>query len=415
MTAERICDGGELEIGGGLDVLLSTVLRTLPADARLDVLVDSRTAALEVPGWARLRGHEMAGEVAAAGGRWVVPLRRGRASDVLAEPGGPVPPPPLRPGGRLSLADWRESVGEPPENAPADAGLAPLGAVPERGSPSYRWRLNQRDQVWTDTVGRLTERTRRAQWDATLDIPWDTVAGLSPDVGDAVGQVATFLAQNEYAAFYVPARFMAEVNPRFPEVLMWLAGHVHDEARHVEVFTKRALMAGSGAYALASTELSLKTLLEEDDFSCSALLLNVLGEGTFLDLLLFISDHAPDAAMATAARLARRDERRHVAFGAGHLRHALTEDPDLEAELVASAERRAAKLAELSGLHPLVVESLTVMAARGTARTDLAEASAAVRSLRTRMETNRVRRLKAIGLSDPVARRLSDMHSPNLM
>lgn len=414
MTA-RVCDGGALEIGGGLDVLLATVLRTVPADGRLDVLVDSRAAALDVPGWARLRGHAVAGEVAPADGRWLVPLRRGRARDVLAEPGGPAAPPPLRPDGRLSLADWRHSVGPPPADAPPGAGLAPLGAVPERGSPPYRWRLNKRDRMWTESVGRLTERTRRAQWDATRDIPWDSVASLRPDVATAVGQVATYLAQNEYAAFYVPARFMSEVNPRFPEILMWLAAHVHDEARHVEVFTKRALMAGAGTYALASTELSLKTLLEEDDFSCSALLLNVLGEGTFLDLLLFISDHAPDAAMATAARLTRRDERRHVAFGSGHLRHALARDPDLEAELVASAERRAAKLAELSGLHPLVIESLTVMAARGTAHADLADAAAAVRALRSRMETNRIRRLTAIGLSERVAQSLSDMHSPNLM
>ena len=95
----------------------------------------------------------------------------------------------------------------------------------------------------------------------------------------------TYIAQNEYAALYVPARFLPQVNPRYTEVLMWLASHVHDEARHVEVFTKRALAGGARAYALASTELSLHTLLDERDFTAAALLLNVLGEGTFLDLL----------------------------------------------------------------------------------------------------------------------------------
>ena len=69
---------------------------------------------------------------------------------------------------------------------------------------------------------------------------------------------------------------------------------VHDEARHVEVFTKRALAGGARGYALASTELSLHTLLDEHDFSAAALLLNVLGEGTFLDLLRFVERHAPD-------------------------------------------------------------------------------------------------------------------------
>jgi hypothetical protein len=56
----------------------------------------------------------------------------------------------------------------------------------------------------------------------------------------AVSQVMTFIAQNEYAALYVPAGFLAHINPSYAEVLVWLASHVHDEARHLEVFTKRS-------------------------------------------------------------------------------------------------------------------------------------------------------------------------------
>ena len=117
------------------------------------------------------------------------------------------------------------------------------------------------------------------------------------------------------------------MNPRYTEVLLWLSSHVHDEARHVEVFTKRALAGGARAYALASTDLSLHSLLEESDFSAAALLLNVLGEGTFLDLLRFVERHAPDAATAAAARLAHRDERRHVHFGIAHVRRRLALGP----------------------------------------------------------------------------------------
>jgi len=422
MPATRRCDAGELELGGGLEVLLSAALETQPPGGRVDALVASRSTALDLPGWARLRGHRVLGEPVRATGvngdgeRWLVPIERGAATTVLAPaPAVDRKPPPLRRDGSLSLADWRASFGAPPAHADPKGGLAPLGSLPERGGPAYGWRLSDRDRLWTDEVGRLTERARRAQWDATSDVPWEAVANLPADVERAVAQVTTFLAQNEYAAYYVPARFMREVNPAYPEVLLWLAGHVYDEARHVEVFTKRALLAGGGAYALASTELSLRTLFEEDDFSCSTLLLNVLGEGTFLDLLWFIQDNAPDAATATAARLVRRDERRHVGFGVLHLRRSIARDPDLRAQLVASAERRAAKLTELSGLHPLVVESLTLMSARGKAHADLAEATTAVRALRTRMEESRVRRLIAVGFGEPDARYLSDMHTPNLM
>lgn len=40
--------------------------------------------------------------------------------------------------------------------------------------------------------------------------------------------------------------------------------------------------------------------LDERDFTSSALLLNVLGEGTFSDLLVFIVRYGPDPATTTA-------------------------------------------------------------------------------------------------------------------
>jgi hypothetical protein len=196
---------------------------------------------------------------------------------------------------------------------------------------------------------------------------------------------------------------------------VWLASHVHDEARHVEVFTKRALAGGARAYALASTDLSLHSLMEESDFTASALLLNVLGEGTFLDLLRFVERHAPDAATAAAARLAHRDERRHVHFGIAHVRRRLELDPDERAVLVTAAEARAAKLTSLSGLSPLLTEALTVMAARSLQPAELSEAGGALRELMTTMERNCVRRLRSAGFDAATARHLSDLHTPNLM
>ena len=81
----------------------------------------------------------------------------------------------------------------------------------------------------------------------------------------------------------------------------------------------------------------------------ASLLLNVLGEGTFLDLLRFVAPHAPDAATATAARLAHHDERRHVHFGIAHVRGtASPREPGERERLVqhGSVEARAAKLVE---------------------------------------------------------------------
>jgi hypothetical protein len=269
--------------------------------------------------------------------------------------------------------------------------------------------------MWADDVGELAEQASAQQWDASRDVPWEAARGLPDDVERAVAQVMTFIAQNEYAALYVPAGFLPQVNPQLAELLLWLGSHVHDEARHIEVFTKRALAGGQAGYALASTELSLRTLLEERDFTASSLLLNVLGEGTFLDLLRFVSDHAPDAATATAARLAHRDERRHVHFGISHIRRATALDRDRRETLVAAAEARAAKLISLSGLSPVLLEALTVMSADSLQPAELGEAAKAVRSLTATMERNRVRRLLACGFDERTARHISDLHTPNLM
>jgi len=405
-------DAEQLEFGGGLEVLLAASLERVAPGGVLEVRTPSRAVALEAPGWARVAGHELIGE-ATEGKAHILQIRRGTSARTLA---GPLPergePPALR-GGELHTGDWRG--GRPPPDPDPGAGFAPLHAVPEAGAPSYHWRLSRRDAVWADDVGELVEQASAQQWDASRDVPWEAARGLDATTERAVAQVMTFLAQNEYAALYVPARFLGQMNPQLVELVLWLGSHVHDEARHIEVFTKRSLVGGEHGYALASTELSLHTLLDEHDFTASSLLLNVLGEGTFLDLLRFIELHAPDAATAAAARLAHRDERRHVHFGISNIHRATRLDPDLTPSLVAAAEARAAKLVSLSGLSPLLVEALTIMAAPSLGPAELAEAAAHVRDLMARMERNRIRRLRACGFDAATARHLSDLHTPNLM
>jgi TusA-related sulfurtransferase len=395
-------------------VLLTAVLDSAAPGEEVEVSVASRSTALELPGWARLAGHQVVDE-RPDGPRWLVRVRRGAGRRVLA---GPLPASGaaarLR-SGEFRTGDWRAAAGPEPDEADEMEGFVPLAAIAESGAPAFRWALRRRDQVWADDLGRLIEGATGAQWDASRDVPWGEAAGLPDHVERAVCQVMTYLAQNEYAAYYLPARFLGQVHPAYTEVLLWLASHVNDEARHVEVFTKRALVGGARAYALASTQRSLHALLEERDFTASALLLNVLGEGTFLDLLDFVAVHAPDAATATAARLAHRDELRHVHFGLSHVRLALERDPAIEARLVGAVEARSARLAGMTGLDSLVTESLTLMAAGTLQPAQLGEAARTVRELQGRMAANRVVRLRAAGLGEETARYVSDLHTPNLM
>jgi hypothetical protein len=405
VTAARRLEAGDLELGGGLEVLVGVTLEGIDPGAELEIAVASPAVAHELAAWARIAGHETTAESAR-----LLTIRRSATRRILADA---PPAPTARPAANMDAL--RDATGGVPARAEPDHGLVPLGAIAELGGPEYRWTLNERDRMWADELTRLTRRAAREQWDATTDVPWEAVAGLRADQERAVSQVATYIAQNEYAALYVPARFLPQVNPQYAEVLLWLASHVHDEARHLEVFTKRALAGGHRAHALASTELSLHTLLEEHDFSNAAFLLNVLGEGTFLDLLRFVARNAPDAAMATAAQLAHRDERRHVHFGIAHVRRRIEADPDAAGALVAAAEARAAKLTSLSGLNPVLSESLVWMSAASAQPADVAVAAGAVRDLQVTMHEHRQRRLVAAGFDAPTARYVSELHTPNLM
>src|SRR5207237_9967929 len=112
----------------------------------------------------------------------------------------------------------------------------------------------------------------------------------------------TFLAENEFAALYVPAKWIPRIHPHFVETIMFLSTQIGDEARHIEVFVKRALANGSGLQSSsASTERTPKTLLDREDFLEAGFLLSVLGEGTFLDLLRFTESDSPDPVQAAAA------------------------------------------------------------------------------------------------------------------
>ncbi len=417
MSIRRV-EAATLELGGGLEVLLAASLENLPVGGELEIATPARSVALELPAWARISGHEHTGDATErSGGQvlYLVRIRRGNVERILADPlperGAPLP---LR-RGSLRTETLRDAVGEPPPVVSARAALAPLGAIVETGAPPYAWRLNQRDHLWANELAGLTRRAARSQWDASTDIPWEAATGLPDRIERAVAQVMTYIAQNEYAALYVPSRFLPDVNPMFTEVLLWLSSHIYDEARHVEVFTKRALAGGARSYSLASTELSLQTLLDETDFSNSALLLNVLGEGTFLDLLRFVELHAPDAATATAARLAHRDERRHVHFGIAHIRRRISLDPAEAITLTGAVENRAAKLTSLTGLSPILTEALTVMTAQSLGAGDIGEAATAVQDLVNTMGRNRIRRLQAAGFDKQGASYLSELHTPNLM
>jgi hypothetical protein len=295
-------------------------------------------------------------------------------------------------------------------------GLAARGALVEAGVPPFDFGLTDKDEVWTEDAGRLYAQAAAAQWDPETAIPWSSPHTLASEIEDAVVQVMTYLIENETAALLVPARFLAKIHPHFREVMLLLAIQAADEARHIEVFTRRALLHRSElALSTVGGQLSLKTLFDEPDFALASFLLSVLGEGSFLSLLWFLHTHAPDPLTREIARLTAQDEARHVAFGLAHLARHAERDPGLRGRLRAAVEARHASLQHTAGLNEEVFDALVILAAGGFEPAAIRRGHHAVVALREDMDEGRQRRLKKLGFDEDEARALSSLHTRNFM
>ncbi|MFA5883462.1 MAG: ferritin-like domain-containing protein, partial [Acidimicrobiia bacterium] len=204
--------------------------------------------------------------------------------------------------------------------------------------------------------------------------------------------------------------------PHVREIVQLLAVQVADEARHVEVFTRRARLHGR-PFGVSGTggRASLQSLLDEPDFTLALFLLSVLGEGSFLNLLAFLEQHAPDPVTRSVARLVLQDEARHVAYGLAHLELAVAADPAVRGRLRLAIERRHDALRDTAGLNQAVYDALVVLAA-GTWEPDaIARGVERVRALEVDMDEGRRRRLTRLGFTPDDAAALSALHTRNFM
>lgn len=409
-------NGGRLSAAEGLLILITRALDKLAAGAVLEIQSQDASTQHDLPAWARLNGHRFLGTVEQSG-RWRHRIEKGPVRRVLTarelDWGNQVQPD----NGRFDTRRWLVGrSAEIQETAHPSDGFAPRGASVEEESPDFPFDVLDRDHAWSEGAADFYDQAAAGHWDGSRDIPWRELRPLDEDLERAICQIMTFLAENEFSALYVPAKWIPRIHPHFAETVMFLATQIRDEARHIEVFVKRALANGGGLqFSSASTQASLKTLLDQEDFVQASFMLSVLGEGTFLDLLRYVEAHAPDPATREIARRTRIDETRHVHFALDHIRAVLRADPAVKQKLYRAIANRASALSGMKGLNPLVEESLVILAAGGLSPERMPAASKARIQLYDAMHVNRMRRLVAIGFEDREAEELSALHTPNFM
>src|SRR5215470_1061289 len=149
----------------------------------------------------------------------------------------------------------RYGYSEMPELIRQNRSFAPRGAEQPEGLPDLQADVNRKSEVWAYNLEGYYEEAMTRQWNATTD---------------------------------VPAKWMGRLNADFFEVKNFIATQAMDEARHAEIFRKRALSTGYGLMrASAANEFNLKFLRDADSFAEASLALHLQAEGMVLTLFRF--------------------------------------------------------------------------------------------------------------------------------
>lgn len=394
-----------LGFDAGAHLLVKHALAALPVGGQLRVTGSAPGWQAQLSGWCSDQGHGLRWEDGAGAALAMAIVARGGAQAGR-----------WRGAAQTGRSDARAGGDAVAAQAQPFWGLAARGAQVEAGAPAFHFRLSDKLQVWTDSAADLYAQAVAAQWNADTDIDWCDAPELPAPVEDAIVQLMTYMVENENAALLVPARFLGQLHPHYRELQAALAIQVADEARHIDVFTRRIRRHGrEPALSTAGGQASLKSLLDETDFSVAGFLLSVLGEGTFVHLLQFLQTEAPDPLTRQICRLAARDEARHVALGMSHLLYRLQHEPGFQHQLAQAVEQRFDNLAGTSGLNEEVFDALILIAAGALTPEALARGAARVQQLMRDMADGRFSKLLRLGFEREHAERLASLHTRNFM
>ena len=256
-----------------------------------------------------------------------------------------------------------------PEHGSAHGSMAPRGCEVPPETPSLGcYDIGDKAMVWAENAGELYEEAVARQWSSARDIPWEKLRPLPDDIERAVCQLCTQLTEIEFIAADLPAKWMWRINHDFHEVKLFLASQIFDEARHLDVFRKRALANGGGLLqASPGAEEILRAIIEAPNYAVASALMHILAEGFVLTLFRHGEFLAPTEVEKTIFRLCMQDEARHVGYGTLHLKYFLQRYPERAEEIHQILDQGEEAMFAL-GMEPLSIEPRLILAGGGIER-----------------------------------------------
>jgi hypothetical protein len=262
-----------------------------------------------------------------------------------------------------------------PEKSRANRSYAPRGAEIPAGVPDAQPWVSRKSELWAFNTESYYEEAVTRQWNATTDIPWEHLEGveLPESQGKALSQLMTFLTEVEMIATDTPATWLPRLNADFIEVKAFIASQVMDEARHTEVFRKRALTTGWGLMkASPINEMALKHLRDADSFSEMSVALHLVAEGNVLTMFRFSEYLSPTDVDKKIFRLVMQDEARHVGYGMQHFKYVLENFPQKREVLHAHLDE-AENISFAGAAATELTEAFIVLSGRGLKKENIDE------------------------------------------
>ncbi len=259
-----------------------------------------------------------------------------------------------------------------PEYGSSRGSMAPRGCFVPDDAPSLGlYTLNEMSEVWAENAAALYDEAVVRQWNSVTDIPWEKLEKLPEDIEKSICQMCTGFTEIEFVAGDMPAQWLARINHDFHEVKLFLATQIMDEARHLDVFRKRALANGGGLLTASPGQQELLgAILMAPDYTTASALMHIFGEGFVLTLFRQGEFLAPTEVEKTIFRLCMQDEARHVAYGVKHLQYFLERHPEREEEIHAILDVGEQTIFKLT-LEPQTSEPRAILAGGGLQNIEL--------------------------------------------
>jgi hypothetical protein len=304
----------------------------------------------------------------------------------------------------LDLNKGSYGYDELPEIPRGPRGSAPRGASYDVANQADLGpELNLKSDVWAYKVASFYEEAVSRQWDATTDVPWNDLDRYETpmDVEIAFAQLCTFFTEVEMIATDLPAKWCWRMNNQFHEVKGFIATQAIDEARHAEVFRKRALAGGVGLMqALPQAEHSLKAILDSDTYSEASAFMHLLAEGNILTMFRFSEFISPTPVDKRMFQLVMQDEARHVSYGMQHLKWILDNTPERKEQLHSALDE--AENFSLSQFDSALFEAMIVLAGKGTTPAHIQKGIEIVGTLQIKQIEEYFQRLRRAGFEERI-------------